>query len=432
VVDVAELVLRLRVPGVDLDGLLQLRERGVRVATRDLGAAEAEPHRGGVGVLVTELGEVRDREVGLPGRYVLQGADWEQKGTGNSVVVEKPRTEVKQVTWKLQGAGIEAQIAGLEPDSHIYLRLKGKRTFDVRYVAPAGYSGEKHEYTMSVDNVVWKKGETEYFHEMTILEEELADDYVLAVEGDPREKISAWEKHQDTAEDLGWGLSDRIYDPTKRPFEDLVKSFQRIRDYMNTVDHKGGDAPEAIAWLKLFFEWSHLPPNPVSGDLDKERQEKVVLSRAAKVRMAEVNLIDRLKSGELHLLPSDADTVLKATDGVLSEKLVRTAADSGRFPFAWELSVSIFRSKETADWKRTSLSSLKSLIVSNPKFFDDFTEDALAAAPGQLRDAVKEFTAGNFMATRNAVAVLEELKKAKPGTKWIVPVGDAIAELKKK
>ena len=79
-----------------------------------------------------------------------------------------------------------------------------------------------------------------------------------------------------------------------------------------------------------------------------------------------------------------------------------------------------------------SLSLFKSAVTSNPGFYSGWTDEALTKFPARLVAAVFPFTKGKLIPTRNAIAILETLKKEKPGLTCSPSIDEQIAELKKK
>ncbi|KAF0245316.1 MAG: hypothetical protein FD180_1721 [Planctomycetota bacterium] len=355
-------------------------------------------------------------------RFVMKRSDG-GGGTGSSL------TAANQTEWDLVGGGIMEEAKKAPDKTDLYYRIKGKRTMTKKFGPPPGMVGEKQEWVMTVEEVVWKKSETQFFHEMTILEEELWDDYVSLIEDLLPDGLKAWQAHQTKAEDLGWGLSDRERDRTKKPFHALVSAVERISAGRKSIDAKSGDVEEAIAWMKLILEWSHFPGSVVSGDLEEDREKRSREALAGKVRLLENQFRDRLKSG-LSIKPEEAGRVLKETDGTVTQKFCVYAADAGKFQLSAEAAMAVFGAKEKVEWKQTTLSLLKTAVTTHEGFFAGWPDDALAAFPGRLKDAVLPFTKGQLIPSRNAAAVLEAVKKAKPSLAGEVDA--AIAELKKK
>jgi hypothetical protein len=363
-------------------------------------------------------------------RFVMKRSD-DGGGTGSSMTAAN-LIDVK-TEWEIVGAGIMEKMKTAPDKTDLYFRLKGKRTMTKKWGPPVGMVGEKQEWTFAVDSIVWEKSETQYFHETTILEEELWDDYLAAIEGDINVSVKLWRKHQDTAEDIGWGLSDRERDRTKKPFHNLVSAIESIAACQAQIDKKAGNLDEAVAWLNVILEWTHFPGVPVNGDVDTdERQKRAQSSLAGKIRLTENQFLDRLKSGGIVLAPSDASKLIAATDGTMAQKFSIYAAEAGQFELSAELSMAVFATKEKPEWKQTTLSLLKTAVTGNEKFFAAWPDEALIKFPGRLKDAVLPFTKGQLIPTRNALAVVEALRKAKPALACSPTIDEVIAELKKK
>ncbi|MEK7467412.1 MAG: hypothetical protein AAB074_08360 [Planctomycetota bacterium] len=363
-------------------------------------------------------------------RFVMKRGD-DGGGTGSSMTAAN-LIDVK-TEWEIVGGGIMEKMKTAPDKTDLFVRVKGKRTMMKKYGPPAGTVGEKQEWTVAVDSIVWEKSETAFFHETTMLEEELWDDYLQAIEGEIKTSLAVWKKHQETAEDLGWGLSDRERDRTKKPFHALVTALERLSESQTEIDRKAGNLAESVAWLRAILEWSHFPAVPVNGDVDTdERQKRAMASLVGKLRLFENMFRDRLKTGSLALKAEEAVQMLAATDGTLTQKFSVYAAESGRFELSAAASLAILESKEKNEWKQTTLSLLKTAVTSNAGFFANWPGEALTAFPGRFRDAVLPITKGQLIPTRNAVSILEALKKAHPALTAHPSVDEAIAELKKK
>lgn len=353
-------------------------------------------------------------------------------GTGHSMVADATTLIVDAVTWEFTGSEFSEAQKALKDDSHTYFKLRGTRVWNKRFSAPSGYRGEKHEYTMKVEKVVWAKPELQYYNEMTNMEDDLNARYLETVRSDPRTTVEMLKDSQKIADDLGFGLHEIKYDPTKLPFQALTEAIDRICNLLNVADKNTGDLTEAIARLKIYQEWNVFPPNPVTGDESEQAKKEAEAARKAKMETSVSLLRQRLKGGKLTLRPEDAEAILKETNPTLTVQLANYAAEAGLSRLTWELDMAVFGTNEDARWKRTALSTLKHSIVSNAKFFDEFPPEALAALPGKFGPRVKEFTQGDMMSSRNAVGVLEELKRRKPDLKCDPSIDAVIAELKKK
>lgn len=353
-------------------------------------------------------------------------------GTGHSMVADATTLIVEAVTWTFAGSEFQEALKGLKDDSHTYFKLRGRRVFDKRFSAPAGFRGEKHEYTMKVDKILWSKPELDYYNQMTAMEDHLNDVYLETVRSDPRTTVEMLKECQKSADDLGFRLDEIKYDPTKQSFQALTEAVDRICALLNTADKNTGDLTEAIARLKIYQEWNVFPPNPVTGDESEQAKKEAEAARKSKMETSVAMLRQRLKGGQLTLRPEDAEAILKETNPTLTVHLANYAAEAGLSRLAWALDMAVFGTKEDARWKRTALSTLKHSVVSNAKFFDEFPEADLAALPGLFGAAVKEFTTGDMMSTRNATGLLEELRRRKPDLKYDPTIDAVIAELKKK
>lgn len=365
-------------------------------------------------------------------RYMVGRTD-HGSATGSSLTAAnliEPKT-----TWEIVGGGILDKMKDAPDKTDLYFRVQGKRTMDKKFVSPPGTAGEKHDWTVTIEKVVWEKSETAYTHEVTILEEEMWDMYLATIEGtlDLASAVTTWQKYSATADDLGLTLGDRDRDRTKKPFEGLVTGLERIAANQGVLDRKPGGVEEATAWLKNLLEWSHFPPSPVGGDVENdEREKRARQSLTNKVTLIENQLRDRMKTGGLDVAPADAPKLLTATDGTMMQKFAMFAAEAGKGHLSAEAVLAVFLSGEKPDWKQTTLSLFKNAVTSTPAFFTGWPADALAAFPARFKDAVLPFTKGQLIPTRNAMAVIEAVRKSAGGQTFTPSLDEVISELKKK
>lgn len=365
-------------------------------------------------------------------RYMVGRTD-HGSGTGSSLTAAnliEPKT-----SWEIVGGGIMDKMKAAADKTDVFVRIQGKRTMDKKFVSPPGTAGEKHDWTVTVEKVVWEKSETAYTHEVTILEEEMWDMYLATIEGtlDLASAVTTWRKFNETAYDLGLNLGDRDRDRTKKPLEGLVNALDRIAANQAVLDRKPGGVEEATAWLKNLLEWSHFPPSPVGGDVENdEREKRARQSLTNKVTLIENGLRDRLKTGGLEIAPSDAAKLLASTDGTMMQKFAIFAAEAGKGHLSAEAVIAVFHSGEKSDWKQTTLSLFKNSVTSTPSYFAGWPADALSAFPGRFKDAVLPFTKGQLIPTRNAMAVIEAVRKSAGGQTFTPSLDEIISELKKK
>ncbi|MCE9581732.1 MAG: hypothetical protein K8T20_04355 [Planctomycetes bacterium] len=332
-------------------------------------------------------------------RFIIYRNDGSM-GTGSSITASNV-VEVK-TTWELVGGGLMEKMKAASEKTDLYVRLKGKRSMEKKFGPPPGMVGEKQDWVVNVEQELWSMPEPEYFHKTTILEEDLFDDYLGVIEGNAGEMLKKWRKLQDTAEDLGWGLSDLLRDRKKRPFQPLVEAVERIVACEAEIDTKSGGLAEASAWLNVLMEWSHFPGSVTSGDQDLERTNRANDSRAAKIKQIESQFRERLKSGGLKIAPEDAARLLKTTDGTIAQKFCIFSAEAGRTEISMEVALSVFQSSEKDDWKATTLSIVKGHVSSNPKYFEEWSDEAVLKFPSRLKAAVLSFSKGTLIPTRNA------------------------------
>jgi len=343
------------------------------------------------------------------------------------------KDEVTAISWRLDGTDIVKEMEASPVDTHLFVRVKGRRMLEKRFLAPAGYSGEKHDYAFKVETVIWRKSEEELSNEITLLEDELWDAYVrsIADEG-ATAMVETWVEDQKRAENLGWGITDRQYNPSVLPFENVVDSFRRIGKLQDEIAKKAGGIPEAAAWLRLQKEWGHMPGCPVNGDADQAREQRAKENIEARRRMAENGLKARLKGG-LVIPPDAAGEFLKATDPTMGQALARAAGECGQTQLAAELVLAICALPQAdVSWKNATLSAMKQLVSDDAAFFESWPDGLCAKFPGRLRDAVIEWAKGHLIYSRNAIAVLEALRKAKPSVAYDPGVDGIIQELRKK
>lgn len=365
-------------------------------------------------------------------RYMIARSD-HGSATGSSLTAAN-LIEPK-VSWELIGGGIMEKMKDAPDKTDLYFRVHGKRTMAKKFLSPPGTSGEKHDWVVTIDKVFWEKNEVAYTHEVTILEEELWDNYLAMIEGslDLASSLKMWRGYSATADELGLTLGDRDRDRTKPPFYKVVTALERISESQAVIDKKEGGVGEATAWLKVLLEWSHFPGSVVSGDVENNARElRAREALTGRQRLLENQLRDRLKTDGLKIPPADAGKLLAATDGTMAQKFSIFAAEAGKFQLSAETAMSIFEGKEKTDWKETTLSLFKSAATANAAFFSDWSEADLAAFPARFVAAVYPFTKGKLIPTRNAVAILDCIKKAKPGLAISPSIDDQIAELKKK
>ncbi len=365
-------------------------------------------------------------------RYMISRSD-HGSATGSSLTaanVIEPKT-----TWEVVGGGIMDRMKDAEDKTDLYFRVHGTRTMVRKYLSPPGTSGEKHDWVVTVDKVFWEKNEVAYTHEVTILEEELWDNYLAMIEGtlDLASSLKMWRGYSVTADELGLGLGDRDRDRTKPAYYKLVSALERISESQAIIDKKEGGIAEATAWLRVLLEWSHFPGSVVSGDVENDTREKRARQALTqRATLIENQLRDRLKTNGVTIAPEDAGKLLTATDGTMAQKFAIFAAEAGKYQLSAEVAMAVFSGKEKTDWKETTLSLFKSAVTSNAGFFSGWADDALTKFPARLVAAVYPFTKGKLIPTRNAVAILETLKKEKPGLACSPSIDEQIAELKKK
>lgn len=365
-------------------------------------------------------------------RYMVGRTD-HGSATGSSLTAAnliEPKT-----SWEIVGGGIMDRMKDAPDKTDLYFRVTGKRTMDKKFVSPPGTAGEKHDWIITIDKVVWEKSETAYTHEVTILEEEMWDMYLATIEGslDLASAVTTWRKYSEAAYDLGIELGDRDRDRTKKPLAGLVAALERISANQGAIDRKAGGVEEATAWLKNLLEWSHFPPSPVGGDVENdEREKRARQSLTNKATLIENQLRDRLKTGGLDVPPGEASKLLSATDGTMMQKFAIFAAEAGKGLLSAEAVIAVFQSGEKTDWKQTTLSLFKNTVTGSPSFFEGWPAEALAAFPARFKDAVLPFTRGQLIPSRNAIAVIEAVRKSAGGRTFTPPLDEIISELKKK
>ena len=170
----------------------------------------------------------------------------------------------------------------------------------------------------------------------------------------------------------------------------------------------------------------------MSGDEDKTREQRAKETLEGRISLLKNQLRDRLKTGALNIAPEEAAKLLSSTDGTVTQEFGIYASEAGKTLLGAECILAVLGSKENATWKATTLSTLKNQIGKDDKFFAEWPDEALLKFPSRLTTVVLPFAKGQLIPPRNAIAVLEAVKKAKPGLAYSPPIDELIAELKKK